>query len=203
MKAKGQPAKTGRGPAKRARFAHGVHVGQPLSAYVSTNSGEEERRDEIMGPTASRTRSGRLLCPGISDFGGHRVLGAGAQDPGDRKPLWPPPSPIIRHIYPNFLCTGSSFSLLCPQSRKLDLPYCPAFQNSSRNNRTLLSILKSNLPLCFPPSLQLLLLGTEKPGNPLPPRQAHYTPPQEHWALGLPTSPRRALKLWRLPQRSI
>lgn len=121
------------------------------SAYVSTNSGEEERRDEIMGPTASRTQSGRLLCPGISDFGGHLVLGAGAQDPGDRKPLWPPLSPIIHHIYPNFLCTGSSFSLLCPQSRKLDLPYCPAFQNSSRNNRTLLSILKSNLPLCFPP----------------------------------------------------
>lgn len=72
------------------------------SAYVSTNSGEEERRDEIMGPTASRTRSGRLLCPGISDFEGHRVLGAGAQDPGDRKPLWPPPSPIIATFTPTF-----------------------------------------------------------------------------------------------------
>lgn len=37
-----------------AQFAHGVHVGPPVSAYVSTNSGEEERRDEIMGPTALR-----------------------------------------------------------------------------------------------------------------------------------------------------
>lgn len=102
MKAKGQPAKTGRGPAKRARFAHGVHVGQPLSAYVSTNSGEKERRDEIMGPTASRPQSGRLLCPGISDFGGHRVLGAGAQDPGDRKPLWPPLTPSSATFTPTF-----------------------------------------------------------------------------------------------------
>ena len=52
LKAEGQPSSRARGPAEQARFAHGVHVGLSLSAYVSTNTGEEERRDEIMGPTA-------------------------------------------------------------------------------------------------------------------------------------------------------
>lgn len=50
----GLPAMRGPGTAEPARFAHGVHVGLPLSAYVSTNSGKEERRDEIMGPTTRR-----------------------------------------------------------------------------------------------------------------------------------------------------
>ncbi|XP_044782601.1 protein STU1-like [Bubalus bubalis] len=36
MKAGGQPPRRGRGAAEPARFAHGVHVGPPLSAYLVT-----------------------------------------------------------------------------------------------------------------------------------------------------------------------
>ena len=81
MNAEGQPPRRGREPAEPAGFAHGVHVGPPLSAYVSTNSGEEERRDEIMGPTARRPWSGGLLRPRISDFGGHPAPGSWSPGP--------------------------------------------------------------------------------------------------------------------------
>lgn len=80
MEANGQPARRGRGPAELERFAHGVHVGPPLSAYVSTNSGEEERRDEIMGPTARRPWPGGMLRPGSRISGVIWRLGARIQD---------------------------------------------------------------------------------------------------------------------------
>lgn len=51
MKAKGQPGREAEGTAEQTWFARGL----PLSAYVSTNSGEEEGRDEGMGPTLSPT----------------------------------------------------------------------------------------------------------------------------------------------------
>lgn len=111
MKAKGQPAKTGGGPAQRARFAHGVHVGQPLSAYMSTNSGEEEKRDEIMGPTASRPQSSKLLHPEILDFRGYLVPESLSLRPSHfGLPLQPPSATFTT----NFLCIGSSFSLSVP-----------------------------------------------------------------------------------------
>lgn len=85
MKAGGQPPRRGRGAEGPARFAHGVHVGPPLSAYVSTNSGEKERRDEIMGPTARRPWFRGLRRPRISNFGGYmapgsRISGSRAQE---------------------------------------------------------------------------------------------------------------------------
>ena len=76
MKAGGQPPRGGRGPEEPARFAHGVHVEPPLSAYVNTNSGEKERRDEIMGPTARRRWFRGLGRPRISNFGGHMEPGS-------------------------------------------------------------------------------------------------------------------------------
>lgn len=74
----GPAGKRGRGTAERTWFACGL----PLPAYVSSNSGVEERRDEIMGPTRSPTLVLRAAGPWGLGF-----LGTfGAWEPKPRKP---------------------------------------------------------------------------------------------------------------------
>ncbi|KAB1266725.1 hypothetical protein Cadr_000018108 [Camelus dromedarius] len=83
-RAEGQPPRRGLGPEKPARFAHGVHVGPSLSAYVSTNN---------HGAHQAPTLAWQAAAPQISDLGGSWSLGARVQDPGLEAPCPSPKMP--------------------------------------------------------------------------------------------------------------
>lgn len=135
----------GQGTAERTWFARGL----PLSAYVSTNSGEEERRDEIMGPTLSPTLV--LWAAGPWGLGFLGTFGAWEPKPrsqgsgsgfGFLLPDYWPHSPQLP-LHWNWLL----FTL--PSSQTALVSHIALnFKITIEINSALLSILKSDPPLC-------------------------------------------------------